>query len=54
MALKTAVYELAGDELLAELPVPVQVDVTCHALCAQITVVSRIQQRTGTFSYTPR
>ncbi|CUW33440.1 MULTISPECIES: hypothetical protein [Streptomyces] len=47
MALKTAVYELTGDELLAELPVPVPVDVTCHALCAQFTALSRIQQRTG-------
>ncbi|MFF8293607.1 hypothetical protein ACF068_30985 [Streptomyces sp. NPDC016309] len=47
MALKTAVYELSGDELLAELPVPVPVDVTCHALCAQFTALSRIQQRTG-------
>lgn len=47
MALKSAVYELTGDELLAELPVPVPVDVTCHALCAQFTALSRVQQRTG-------
>lgn len=47
MALKAAVYELTGDELLAELPVPVPVDVTCHALCAQFTALSRVQQRTG-------
>jgi hypothetical protein len=47
MALKSAVYELTGDELLAELSVPVPVDVTCHALCAQFTALSRIQQRTG-------
>ncbi|MFH9742689.1 hypothetical protein ACH4MA_34000 [Streptomyces roseolus] len=47
MALKSAVYELTGDELLAELPVPVPLDVTCHALCAQFTVLSRVQQRTG-------
>lgn len=47
MALKTAVYEMTGDERAAELPVPVPVDVTCHALCAQITALSRIQQRTG-------
>ncbi|MEU3050326.1 hypothetical protein ABZ705_28120 [Streptomyces sp. NPDC006984] len=47
MALKSAVYELTGDELLAELPVPVPVDVTCHALCAQFTALSRIQSRTG-------
>ncbi|WP_431776488.1 hypothetical protein [Streptomyces cucumeris] len=47
MALKTAVYEMTGNELLAELPVPVPVDVTCHALCAQFTVLSRVQQRTG-------
>ncbi|MFJ6452250.1 hypothetical protein ACIQNV_37240 [Streptomyces hydrogenans] len=47
MALKTAVYELTGDELFAELPVPVPVDVTCHALTAQFTALSRVQQRTG-------
>ncbi|QCX75476.1 hypothetical protein C9F11_08935 [Streptomyces sp. YIM 121038] len=47
MALKAAVYEMTGDELAAELPVPVPVDVTCHALCAQITVLSRVQARTG-------
>ncbi|MDI3390643.1 hypothetical protein QIS99_31270 [Streptomyces sp. B-S-A8] len=47
MALKSAVYEATGDELAAEIPVPVPVDVTCHALCAQITALSRIQQRTG-------
>ncbi|MFD5328928.1 hypothetical protein [Streptomyces sp. NPDC127092] len=47
MALKTAVYELTDDELLAELPVPVPVDVTCHALTAQFTALSRVQQRTG-------
>jgi hypothetical protein len=47
MALKSAVYELTGDELQAELSVPVLVDVTCHALCAQFTARSRIQQRTG-------
>jgi len=47
MALKTAVYEITGDERAAELPVPVPIDVTCHALCAQITVLSRVQTRTG-------
>ncbi|MGA5584485.1 hypothetical protein ACPCIY_25770 [Streptomyces thermodiastaticus] len=47
MALKSAMYEMTGDELAAELPVPVPVDVTCHALCAQFTALSRIQQRTG-------
>ncbi|MFE5689886.1 hypothetical protein [Streptomyces sp. NPDC056512] len=31
MALKTVVYEVAGDEL----PVPVPVDITIHALTAQ-------------------
>ncbi|BCM66786.1 hypothetical protein ACIP3A_12045 [Streptomyces tricolor] len=47
MALKTAVYEMTGDEVAAELPVPVPVDVTTHALCAQFTALSRVQQRTG-------
>jgi hypothetical protein len=47
MALKSAVYELTGDEVAAELPMPVPVDVTCHALLAQFTALSRVQQRTG-------
>ncbi|GAA2770519.1 hypothetical protein [Streptomyces showdoensis] len=47
MALKSAVYELTGDELAAELPVPVPLDVTTHALCAQFTALSRVQARTG-------
>lgn len=48
MALKSAVYEMSGgDELAAELPVPMPVDVAAHALCAQITALSRVQQRTG-------
>ncbi|MFC7920848.1 hypothetical protein [Streptomyces cinereoruber] len=45
---KSALYELTGDELLAELPVPVPLDVTCHALCAQFTALSRVQQHTRT------
>lgn len=48
MALKTAVYELTGgDEVAAELPVTVPVDVAVHALTAQFTALSRVQQRTG-------
>jgi hypothetical protein len=48
MALKSAVYELSGgDELAAELPVPVPVDTAVHALTAQFTALSRVQQRTG-------
>ncbi|MET9057510.1 hypothetical protein ABZX99_06775 [Streptomyces antibioticus] len=47
MALKSAVYEITGDEVTAELSVPVPVDVTCHALTAQFTALSRVQQRTG-------
>lgn len=47
MSVKTAVYELTGDEVAAELPVPVPLDVTCHALTAQFTALSRVQQRTG-------
>ncbi|WP_327358014.1 hypothetical protein [Streptomyces sp. NBC_01304] len=47
MALKSAVYEMTGDELAAEIPVPVPVDVTSHALCAQFTALSRVQERTG-------
>ncbi|GAA2358979.1 hypothetical protein [Streptomyces cuspidosporus] len=48
MALKSAMYELTGfDEKRAELPLPVPVDVMSHALCAQFTLMSRIQARTG-------
>ncbi len=47
MSLKTAVYELTGDEVAAELPVTVPVDVAVHALTAQFTALSRVQQRTG-------
>ncbi|MFF3277154.1 hypothetical protein ACFYWU_40490 [Streptomyces chrestomyceticus] len=48
MALKAAMYELTGgDEKRAELAQPVPVDVMSHALTAQFTVLSRIQERTG-------
>ncbi|NWF30159.1 hypothetical protein HW130_28535 [Streptomyces sp. PKU-EA00015] len=48
LALKSAVYELTGgDEKAAELAQPVPVDVMSHALTAQFTVLSRIQDRTG-------
>ncbi|MGA5033357.1 hypothetical protein ACPB8P_22690 [Streptomyces cellulosae] len=47
IALKSAVYELTGDEVAAELPVSVPVDVSVHALTAQFTALSRVQQRTG-------
>ncbi|MFF1918181.1 hypothetical protein ACFVYE_43025 [Streptomyces sp. NPDC058239] len=48
MALKSAMYELTGyDEKRAELPLPVPVDVMSHALCAQFTLLSRMQDRTG-------
>ncbi|GGR47472.1 hypothetical protein GCM10010497_58540 [Streptomyces cinereoruber] len=45
MAPKSALYELTGDELLAELPVPVPLDVTCHALRAQFTALSRVHRK---------
>ncbi|MEE6264327.1 hypothetical protein ACJ6WD_36610 [Streptomyces sp. VTCC 41912] len=48
LALKSAVYELTGgDEKAAELAQPVPTDVMSHALTAQFTVLSRIQERTG-------
>lgn len=48
MAIKTAVYELTDEnEVAAELPVTVPVDVAIHALTAQFTALSRIQRRTG-------
>lgn len=47
MALKAAVYEMTGDEQLAELPVSVPVDEMVHALAAQFTVLCRMQDRLG-------
>lgn len=47
MALKSAVFELTGDELASELPVSVPVDVACHALTAQFQALARVQTRTG-------
>ncbi|MEU7105026.1 hypothetical protein ACFQ2B_18665 [Streptomyces stramineus] len=48
MAIKSAVFEMTdGDESAAEVPVPVPVDEMIHALAAQFTVLSRVQQRTG-------
>ncbi|WP_338146587.1 hypothetical protein [Streptomyces boncukensis] len=48
MVIKSAVYELTdGNEDAAEIPVPVPLDVMIHALAAQFTVLSRIQERTG-------
>lgn len=40
-------HEATGDEKAAELPVPVAVDEMSHALAAQFTLASRIQDRTG-------
>ncbi|MFF0526559.1 hypothetical protein ACFYTC_48405 [Actinomadura nitritigenes] len=46
LALKAAVYELTdGDEHLAELLVPPPVDEMVHAVIAQATICTRIQQR---------
>ncbi|GAA3050386.1 hypothetical protein GCM10020000_33990 [Streptomyces olivoverticillatus] len=48
MAIKSAVFEMTdGDEYAAEVPVPVPVDEMIHALAAQFTVLSRVQERTG-------
>ncbi|MFF3243251.1 hypothetical protein ACFYWY_05810 [Streptomyces sp. NPDC002870] len=48
MAIKSAVYEMTdGDEQAAEIPVSVPVDEMIHALVAQFTVLSRVQERTG-------
>lgn len=48
MAIKSAVYEMTdGDEQAAEIPVSVPVDEMIHALAAQFTVLSRVQERTG-------
>ncbi|GGR81054.1 hypothetical protein GCM10010252_19470 [Streptomyces aureoverticillatus] len=48
MAIKSAVYQLTeGNEEAAEVPVSIPVDEMIHALAAQFTVLSRIQDRTG-------
>lgn len=48
MAIKSAVYEMTdGDECAAEVPVSIPVDEMIHALAAQFTVLSRVQERTG-------
>lgn len=47
MALKSAVYEATGDERTSELPVSVPVDTMSYALCAQFSLLSRMQERTG-------
>lgn len=47
MSLKAAVYKMTGDEQAAELPVPAAVDEMVHALAAQFTLLSRMQDRTG-------
>ncbi|WKX70354.1 hypothetical protein [Streptomyces sp. XD-27] len=48
MAIKSAVYEMTdGNEAAAEVPVAIPVDEMIHALAAQFTVLSRVQDRTG-------
>lgn len=48
LALKAAVFELTGgDETLAELLLPPPVDEMIHAVLAQFTVMSRMQQDLG-------
>lgn len=48
LALKAAVYELTnGDEAAAELLVPAPVDEMVHAVLAQFTVMTRMQQDLG-------
>ncbi|MFI1865784.1 hypothetical protein [Streptomyces jumonjinensis] len=47
MAIKAAVYDMTDNEYAAEVPVAVPVDEMIHALAAQFTVLSRIQDRTG-------
>ncbi len=44
MAMKAAVFELTQDERAAELEVSAPVDEMVHALTAQFTILSRIQQ----------
>lgn len=47
LALKAAVYELTGDETLAELPVSRPVDEVLHAVLAQRTLTERMANRAG-------
>lgn len=47
LSLKAAVYEMTGDEQQAELLVPAPVDEMVHAILAQFTVMTKIQQDLG-------
>lgn len=47
LALKAAVFELTGDERLAEVAVAVPVDEMTHAMIAQPQLLARIAARTG-------
>jgi hypothetical protein len=47
MALKAAVFDLTGDEQVAELLLPLPVDDMVHAVLAQHTVVGRIERDLG-------
>ncbi|MFF4576929.1 hypothetical protein ACFY15_00730 [Streptomyces sp. NPDC001373] len=47
LALKSAVFDLTGDELLAEVPIAVPVDEMTHAMIAQPQLFARISERVG-------
>ncbi|MFE2305022.1 hypothetical protein [Streptomyces sp. NPDC059411] len=47
LALKAAVFDLTGDEQLAEVPIAVPVDEMTHAMIAQPQLFARIAARTG-------
>ncbi|GAA5068622.1 hypothetical protein [Streptomyces similanensis] len=47
LCLKSAVYEMTGDESAAEIPIAVPVDEMTHAMIAQPQLLARIMARVG-------
>lgn len=47
LALKAAVYEMTGDENVAEVPIAIPVDEMTHAMIAQPQLLDRITKRIG-------
>lgn len=47
LALKAAVYEMTGDENVAEVPIAIPVDEMTHAMIAQPQLLERITKRIG-------
>jgi hypothetical protein len=47
LSLKAAVYEMTGDEQVAEIPIAIPVDEMTHAMIAQPQLLARIAERVG-------